>query len=80
MQSYLIGRKFGTREFLRSLIMNPSSKFRNSKWRIKRRNLLDWDEICNSMVFGVADYEFAPKIHKLDKTDPIWLTKIQKVN
>ena len=42
--------KISTREFLRSLIMNPSSEFINSKWRIKYRwlkykKLLDQDKI-----------------------------------
>ena len=50
------------RRFSRSQITNRHSKFRNSRWRIqyggpKCKNSLDWDENCNSGVFGVSDYE-----------------------
>ena len=33
--SYLIGMIFGTGRFLRSLITDPSSEFRDLKWRIQ---------------------------------------------
>ena len=60
VKSYLNGMKFGTLGFLRSLIVNPNSKFRNTKWRIqyggpKYKKLLEWDEIWYSGVFGVTD-------------------------
>ena len=59
-KSYLIRMIFRTRGFLGSLITNPSSEFRNSKWRIeycgiKCKKLLDWDDTWYSRVFGVAD-------------------------
>ena len=82
-KSYLIGMKFGTRGFFKSLITNLSSKFRNSKWRIqygerKCKKLLDAVDIWYSVVFGVADYESELKIHKFKIADPIYLTKMQK--
>ena len=53
MQSYFIGVIFQARGFLGSLITNPSSKFRNSEWRIQNGGrkcgvtLLGW-----YLVFG----------------------------
>ena len=49
-KSYLIRIEFGTRRFLGSLITNPRSTYRNSKWPIryggrKCNKLLDWNEI-----------------------------------
>ena len=49
-KNYLVGIIFGTQKFLVLLITNPSSKFRNSKWRIqyggrKSKKLFDWDDI-----------------------------------
>ena len=48
-------------------VTNPSSEFRNSKWRIKYgarkcKKLLDWDDIWYSEVFGITDYEFELRI------------------
>ena len=39
-----IDLKFSIREFLRSLITNPSSQLWNSKWQTIMLNLLDWDD------------------------------------
>ena len=81
-------KKFGIRRFLGSLITNPTSEFRNSKWRIqyggpkcKKQKImtLDWDQIWYLEVLGVADYESQLKILKFKTEDPIWLTKMQKV-
>ena len=60
-KSYLIGIKFDTRRFIGSLIMNPSSTFRDSEWWVpyggsKYSKLLDWDEVWYSGVFEVVIY------------------------
>ena len=83
-KSYLIEMKFDTRGFLESLITNPSSKIRNSKWRIqdgwqKFKKSLDWDDIRYSGVFRVADYKSELTIQKFKMADRIWRTKMQKV-
>ena len=69
--------KFSMREFLRLLITNPNSEFRNSKWRIqyagrKCKKILDWDDIWYSGVFEVAVYESDFIIPKFKMADPIW--------
>ena len=52
--------KFGIQRFLGSLITNPNSKLRNSKWRIqycgrKCKTLLDWYDIGYLGVFRAAN-------------------------
>ena len=70
---------------MRSLITNPDSKFRNSKWRIQYggsmyKKLIDWDDILYAGVFGVTDYESELKVKKFKMADPIWQNYIQEVN
>ena len=59
--------RISTWEILRSLITNPSSKFKNSKWQIQYggercEKLLDLDDIRYLGDFGVLDYESEPRI------------------
>ena len=73
--------KFSTRRFLGSLITNPSSQFRNSKWRNqydKRecKKLLDWGDIWYSGVFEIGDYESELKMQKLKVA--IWFLNVFK--
>ena len=44
------------------------------------QNLLYWDVILYTGVFGVADYRSMLKIRKFKRADPIWRTKMQKVD
>ena len=44
-KKFLIGMKFGTRDFLRSLVMNRSSTFRNLELRIQY-GLLKNKKLC----------------------------------
>ena len=80
-KSNLIEMIFDTREFSGSLIMNLSSKFRNSEWRIQYggracKNSQHWDDIWCMGVSGVVDYEFKLRIQKFKMADPIWWTKM----
>ena len=73
--------KCSTRGFFSSLIMNQSSEFRNSKWRMQFsartcNELLHSDDIWYSGVFVVADYESELRIQKFKIADPLWLTKL----
>ena len=79
-----INLKFSTWGFLRSLITNPSSEFRDSKSRMqysgwKCKKLLDWDDIWYSGVSEVANYESKINIWKFKIADPISLTQLQYV-
>ena len=76
--------KIGSLRYLRSLIMNPSSGFRDSRWRIqyggrKCKKLLDWNDIWYLGLIGVADYKSEFTIQKLKIADPIWRKKMKKL-
>ena len=73
----------GTRGFLGSLITNPSSTFKNSKYRIqygwlKCKKLLDKDRIWYLGFLGVADYESELNIYKFKMSGATWQTKMQE--